>query len=207
VALGLPITHSAIVPGDDTSNLTEKIFSHTMNSLDRARRHLDVAAIECAIDLIASAQELIFIGFGASGIIAQDAQQKFPLFGVPCHAPVDFHQQFIAASMSSPETVTITISQTAKTRETIRVAQAARRAGGKVIAITGDEGPLSEFADVEIRCATFEDTDFYTPSVSRIAGLVIIDILATGAVLRSTPESRDRVRAMKANLSRMRSWL
>lgn len=205
IALGLPITHSGIKQDDSPAALSEKIFDHTISSLDRARRSLDPAAIGAAIDLLAEATDAIFVGFGASGIIAQDAQQKFPLFGIPCQAPADFHQQFIAASMSTPRTVTVAISHTGHTRETIRIAQAAQAAGGKVITITGDEGPLSAFADVDIRLSTFEDTDLLTPTVSRLAGLVVVDILATAVALRSPQGHLDRVIGMKDALARMRS--
>jgi RpiR family carbohydrate utilization transcriptional regulator len=204
VALGLPLTISAIHLNDTSSDLAEKVFSHSISSLDRARRHLDTSAIEEAIELMAGASELIFVGAGASGIVALDAQQKFPLFGIPCQAPQDYHQQFIAASMSTPRTVTIVISNTGRTRTMISVAKAAKDAGGQVIAITGDAGLLSELADIEIRVSTFEDTDFYTPSVSRLAGLVVIDILATGVALRSGTEALHRVRVMKQNLAQMR---
>jgi DNA-binding MurR/RpiR family transcriptional regulator len=205
IALGLPITHSAIRPGDSPAELSEKIFDHTISSLDRARRSLDPDAVGAAVDLLAEATDALFVGFGASGIIAQDAQQKFPLFGIPCQAPADFHQQFIAAAMSTPRTVTVAISHTGQTHETIRIAEAARAAGGKVITITGDEGPLSAHADVDIRLSTFEDTDLLTPTVSRLAGLVVIDILATAVALRSPKGRLDRVSRMKDALARMRS--
>lgn len=205
VAIGIPVASSAIGRADDTATVVDKVFTHTISSIDRARRHLDLEAVRAATELIVNASSLLFVGFGASGIIAQDAEQKFPLFGVPCHAPADYHQQFIAASMSTPRTVTVAISNTAGTHETVRVAQAARAAGGKVIALTGDEGPLSALADVELRIATFEDTDFYTPTVSRLATLVVVDVLATSVLLARPQSHVDRVREMKAALARMRS--
>jgi RpiR family carbohydrate utilization transcriptional regulator len=204
VALGLPVSFSAIDRSDDTGELVEKIFSHTISSLDRVRRLLDVASTARAIDLMSSASELIFIGFGASGIVAQDAQQKFPLFGVPCQAPADVHQQFIAVSMSRASTVTVAISNTGSTREVTAIARAAKAAGGKVLAITGAEGALSALADVEIRSSTFEDTDFYTPSVSRLGALVIVDLLATGVALRRDTDELERVRLMKERLTGFR---
>jgi RpiR family carbohydrate utilization transcriptional regulator len=136
--------------------------------------------------------------------VAQDAQQKFPLFGVPCQAPADYHQQFIAASMGGPLTVTVAISNTGRTQTTFRVAEAAKAAGGRVISITGDDGPLSELADLDIRASTFEDTDYYTPTVSRLAALVIVDILATGVAMRRGPEALDQIRTMKEQLAQMR---
>lgn len=205
VALGLPVSHSAISREDGPEELTEKVFDHTISSLDRARRRLDVAAVAAAIDLIAAAQELLFVGFGASGVIAADAQQKFPLFGVPCQAPADLHQQFIAATMGGAGTVTVAISQTGATVETIRIAEAARAAGGAVITLTGDDGALAALADVDIRISTFEDTDFYTPSVSRLAGLVVVDVLATGVALRRDPRQLHRVQRMKEQLAGFRA--
>ncbi|RKN39484.1 SIS domain-containing protein [Streptomyces hoynatensis] len=204
VALGLPVTHSAIAADDDSADLAGKIFDHTITSLDRARRNLDPEAVERAIQALFEAESILFAGLGASGIIAQDAQQKFPLFGVPCDAPADFHQQFIAASMSRPGAVTFAVSNTGHTAETLTVARAARKNGAKVIALVGNEGPLSELADITLKAVTFEDTDVYTPSTSRLAGLVVIDILATGVALRRSSEHRERVRRMKSQLAVMR---
>ncbi len=204
IALGLPVTLSAIHQDDSTDDLTEKIFSHTISSLDRARRNLDPASITTAVDLLAGASDILFVGAGASGIVAQDAQQKFPLFGVPCQAPTDYHQQFIAATMSGDSTVTVAISNTGRTQTTIRVAEAAKQAGGSVISITGDVGPLSDLADLDIRASTFEDTDYYTPTVSRLAGLVIVDILATGVAMRRGGDGLERIRVMKERLAQMR---
>lgn len=204
LALGLPVTHSSITPEDSSADLSEKIFDHTISILDRARRTLDAAAVEEAIALILGASDILFVGFGASGIIAQDAQQKFPLFGVPCQAPEDFHQQFIAATMSGPKSVTVAISNTGHTEQTMIVAEAARKAGASVISITGRTSPLSDLATVPLIARTFEDTDVYTPSTSRLAGLVVIDILATGVALRRSPEHTDAIRRMKSELASMR---
>jgi RpiR family carbohydrate utilization transcriptional regulator len=205
LALGLPVTHSAIQPSDTSQGVTEKVFSHTISSLDRARRTLDPLAVDRAVDLLTAATEIIFVGAGASGIVAQDAQQKFPLFGVPCQAPADHHQQFIAASLSVESTVVVALSHTAGTRSTIQVARAAKNAGARVIAISGASGPLTQHADLDIRVNTFEDTDIYTPTVSRLAALVVIDILAAGVAMRRGKPWSARVRAMKDDLARMRS--
>jgi DNA-binding MurR/RpiR family transcriptional regulator len=205
LALGIPVTQSAVDVDDTPADLVEKLFDHSISSLDRTRRSLDRAAVAAAIDLLAQADELIFVGFGASGIVAQDAQQRFPMFGVPCQAPVDAHQQFMAAVLAGPRTVTVAISHTGQTAETLRAARAAKQAGGSVVALTGQPGPLSELADVALLVRTFEDTDAYTPTVSRLAGLVVIDVLATGVLLRHGPPALARLNTMKEQLATMRS--
>lgn len=204
IALGLPVTLSAISENDSTDDVISKVFSHTISSLDRARRNLDSASISAAVDILLDASDIIFVGAGASGIVALDAQQKFPLFGVPCQAPTDYHQQFISATMCSPRSVVVAISNTGRTQTTFRAAQEAKRSGGRVISITGDKGPLSEVADLDIHASTFEDTDYYTPTVSRLAALVVIDILATEIAMRRGTEGLDRVRVMKEKLAQMR---
>lgn len=204
IALGLPMTLSAIDADDSLQDLTEKVFSRTISSLDRARRHLDDRVVAEAIDIVARASELIFVGAGASGIVALDAQQKFPLFGIPCQAPTDYHQQFIAASMSGPSAVVVAISNTARTQTVVRVAELAKEKGATVIAIVGDNGPLTAVADLSIHVNTFEDTDLYTPTVSRLAGLVVIDVIATGVSIRRGAAGAKRIQSMKTELSQMR---
>jgi RpiR family transcriptional regulator, carbohydrate utilization regulator len=96
--------------------------------------------------------------------------------------------------------VTVAISNSGRTRTVIDVATAAKEAGGKVVSITGSESPLSRLADVDLRASTFEDTESYTPMVSRLAALVVIDILATGVAIRGGDESMERILAMKQGL-------
>jgi RpiR family carbohydrate utilization transcriptional regulator len=205
VALGLPAENASIRRADTVPELVDKVFRRTISSLDRARRGVDLVAVEAGIGLILQASDLLFLGLGASGIVAQDAAQKFPLFGLPCQAPSDAHQQYMAASLATPGTVVVAISETAATAEVVRAAQAARAAGGHVIALTGNDGPLGQVAEVEIRCATFEDTDLFTPTVSRLAALVVIDVLASGVAVRRPPAAMERVGAMRERLSQIRA--
>jgi RpiR family carbohydrate utilization transcriptional regulator len=205
LALGVPPTQSAIAIGDGSDLLISKVFDHTITSLDRARRRLDPAAIEAAITALEGASSIIFFGFGASGIVAQDAQQKFPLFGVPCEAYVDGHQQFIAASMALPGTVCVAISNTGRTTGLLDAVEMAKGHGCTVIALTGEQSALYDLATIPVLVTTFEDTDVYTPSTSRLAALAVVDILATGVAMRRAPEHMERLRDMKAQLSDMRS--
>lgn len=204
LALGIPAMHSAISAGDQPDALVHKILDHTITSLDHVRKSIDVVAVEAAIDALAAATEILFVGFGASGIIAQDAEQKFPLFGVPCRASSDAHQQVIAASMLNPGSACVAISNTGRTRFVTDVARLARRNGATVIGITGSKNLLFEACDIGVVVSTEENTDFYTPTLSRVAALVIIDILATGVALRQSPEHLERLQQMKEQLSAMR---
>jgi RpiR family carbohydrate utilization transcriptional regulator len=205
LALGLPPTHSAIATSDTSEMLISKVFDHSITSLDRARRSLDAGRVEDAIEAILGASSVFFIGYGASGIVAQDAQQKFPLFGIPCEAYVDGHQQFIAASMSGRGAVCVAISNTGRTSSVLDAVETALEQGCVVIGIAGQPSPLLELATISLQVITFEDTDVYTPSTSRLAALAVIDVLATGVAMRRTPEHMQRLRTMKRQLSNIRT--
>lgn len=204
LALGTPATHSVLLDTDTPEAVTEKIFDYTMTSLDWARKHLDRRRIESAIAVLLEAREIEFFGFGASGIVARDAQQKFPLFGVPCGAELDSHQQFMVAAMMKPGDVAVVISNTGSSRAIIEVARTAREQGAKVIGIIGGDSPLVSYCDVPIIVETLDNTNVYTPTTSRIAALVVVDILSTGVALRRDHVHRARVADMKRRLKVMR---
>jgi len=204
LAFGVPATNSAIARDDTSEIIVDKIFAYTLASLDHTRRTLDVGRVVEAIDLMASATELVFLGHGASQIIAQDAAQKFPLFGVPCSAPADSHQQHMVACMAEKGDVITVISNTGRTASIVRLARTAKDAGASVIGIMGVESPLSDIVDVALLVETHENTDLFTPTISRIAALVLIDVLSTGVALLRTDEHVRRVQNMKASLAEMR---
>ncbi|CAN7245039.1 SIS domain-containing protein [Phyllobacterium sp. LjRoot231] len=204
LAFGTPATHSVLLDTDEPETVAEKIFDYTMTSLDWARSHLDKAALRKAIDILTQARTIEFFGFGASGIVARDAQQKFPLFGVPCGAQFDSHQQIMVASMMKPGDVAFVISNTGTTRSIIEIARIARENGAAVIGLTGSESPLSGYCDVSLVVETLENTNMYTPTISRIAALVVIDILSTSVAMRRPAEYQARIHHMKRQLSGMR---
>lgn len=204
LALGTPATHSVLSAEDDLVSVIGKIFDYTITSLDWARNHLDIAAIEEAIVLLENARAIEFFGFGASGIVARDAQQKFPLFGAPCGAQLDSHQQIMAASMMRPDDVAVVISNTGRTRSIVEIARTARGCGAKVIGITGSDSPVAAECDVALVVETLDNTNIFTPTISRIAALVVVDVLSTAVAFRRGAEHQERFREMKRRLNDLR---
>lgn len=205
LALGTPATHSAISGSDTFQVIAGKIFDYTITSLDWARSRLDNSQLAEAIELIGTARRLEFFGFGASGIVAQDAQQKFPLFDVPCGAERDLHQMTMQAGMMRKGDVAVVISNTGQTQALIKVATLARKSGAKVLGLLGNAGPLAAHCDAVLLVETLDNTDVYTPTISRLAALVMIDILSTAVALRRDSDHATRFKQMKQHLSRFRA--
>lgn len=205
LAFGRAATHSVISGTDTLGGVADKIFEYTMTSLDWARQHLDRAALAQGVDMLVGATSIEFFGFGASAIVAMDAQQKFPLFGVPCRAQSDCHQQIMTASMMRPDDVVVVISHTGRTRQIVEAAEVARASGGRVLAIVGAAGPVSAASHVALIVETLDNTNVYTPTTSRVAALVMIDILSTAVALRREREHVGRLDRMKRRLNDFRS--
>lgn len=204
LAFARTTSHTAITGDDDLGTIITKIFDYNLSNLNWAQGRLDQKSIGMAVEILAEARRIEFFGFGASGIVAQDAQQKFPLFGVPCGAPTDPHQVYMTAEMLEPGDVAVGISNTGSTREVLSALHVARANGAKTIGITGHDSPLLEHCDIHLMVETLENTDLYTPTVSRLSHLVIIDILSTAVSLRRDTAHHDRITKMKSRLAHMR---
>jgi RpiR family carbohydrate utilization transcriptional regulator len=204
LAFARTTSHSAITAEDDLPVIIAKIFDFNLSNLNWVRSKLDPASMANAVAALVAARRIEFFGFGASGIVAMDAQQKFPLFGVPCGALTDGHQMFITAAMLDEGDVVVSISNTGQTREVIQATRLARERGARTIGITGTQSPLLRYCDIGIVSETLENTDLYTPTISRLSALVVIDILSTAVSLARDERHQDRVADMKRHLAEMR---
>ena len=101
----------------------------------------------------------------------------------------------MTATMMGPGDVAVIISNTGRTRSILNVARIARESGAQVIGITGSQ----------LIVETLDNTDIYTPTISRIAAPVIIDILSTAVALGREDDRLARFQLMKRRLSDLRT--
>jgi RpiR family transcriptional regulator, carbohydrate utilization regulator len=205
LAFARTTSHSAIAPSDDLAEIIGKIFDFNLSNITWVRAHLDPAAIAAAVAALAHAARIEFFGMGASGIVALDAAQKFPLFGAPCSAQTDGHQMLMAASMLRQGDVAVGISNTGQTEEVVRALRVAGERGATTIGITGGQGPLTSFCAIPIVAETLENTNVFTPTVSRLSAMIVIDILSTAVSLARSTADQERIAAMKRLLAAVRS--
>jgi RpiR family carbohydrate utilization transcriptional regulator len=205
LAFARTTSHAAIDPTDDLSDIIGKVFDFNLANITWTRANLDPAAVAAAVAALAAAPRIEFFGMGASGIVAHDAAQKFPLFGVPCTAQTDGHQMLMAAAMLGPGDAAVGISNTGQTAEVVRAMRIARSRGATTIAVTGGPGPVLDAAAIAIRAETLENTNIFTPTVSRLSAMIVVDILSTGVSLSRGPAGQERLVEMKRLLSAVRS--
>lgn len=207
---GVPFVHRAVDEADKAGDLVVKVIDNTVAAMLRYRKAAASQSVERAIAALAQAgrggHRIEFHGVGNSGIVAQDAQHKFFRLGVSSAAISDGHVQVMSATMLKSGDCVVIISNSGRSRDLLDVAAIARRKGATVIAITASGSPLAlevQHGAQHILLAADhpEDADRYSPMVSRLLHLLIIDILSTGVALRlGSARMRPMLQEIKKNL-------
>jgi RpiR family transcriptional regulator, carbohydrate utilization regulator len=193
-----------VAADDDAAAYSQKVFDTVIASLIAVRNQLDSSQLERAVDVLARARTIEFYGFVASGAVAVDAQNKFFHFAAPCVAYTDLHMQLMSAAALSPHDVVVAISHTGRTRELLESVRLARESGATVIGVTPAGSPLASVCSMVIDVEVRENTDVYMPTLSRIAHLLVMDVLAVGVALRGGAQAAQRLRRMKSALQARR---
>jgi RpiR family carbohydrate utilization transcriptional regulator len=205
---GVPFVHRAVDEDDKSGDIVVKVIDNAVSALLKYRNNAAGNAFERAIEALASScrkgRRIEFYGVGNSGIVAQDAQHKFFRLGVAASAVSDGHVQVMSATMLQPGDCAVIISNSGRSRDLLDAAEIARRKGATTIVITASGSPLahasSSGSHVLLAADHPEDYDRYSPMVSRLLHLVIIDILTTGVALRLGAELRPMLAEIKRNL-------
>lgn len=188
-----------VTPTDSPRTIGRKVVAAAAQSLAALERQLDAAQLGRAIDLLLVARRIDFYGCGASAIVAADAHHKFFRMNIPTHAYADSHMQVMSAATLSAGDAVVAISNTGRSRELSEAVRIARGFGATVIALTASGSPLAGQVDIPICIDLPEDTGFVTPMTSRLAHLVVIDMLAV-AVAARRPNASGRLADIKQAL-------
>ena len=206
---GVPFVHRAVDDDDKAGDIVVKVIDNAVAALLRYRNAAAPQSIERAITALAAAcqggHRIEFYGVGNSGIVAQDAQHKFFRLGVMAAAVTDGHMQVMSATMLGPGDCAVIISNAGRSKDLLDIDQIARRKGASVIVITASGSGLAQMAlshpnHVLLAVDHPEDYDRYSPMVSRLLHLMVIDILTTAVALRLPGELRPMLQEIKKNL-------
>ena len=205
---GVPFVHRSVDEDDKSADIIVKVIDNAVSALLKYRNAAATHAFERAIGALTHAglngHRIEFYGVGNSGIVAQDAQHKFFRLGVHAQAVSDGHVQVMSATMLVPGDCAVIISNSGHSRDLLDVAEIARKRGATLIVITASDSPLAQFTQSanQILLAVDHPEDFerYSPMVSRLLHLMVIDILTTAVALRLPGELRATLQDIKRNL-------
>ena len=208
VSEGVPFIHRSVDADDKTADVAVKVIDNTVAAFLKYRNDASSFVIDQAVQALAqthsSGKRIEFYGVGNSGIVAQDAQHKFFRLGMNTIAYSDGHMQVMSASMLGQGDCVVVISNSGRTRDLMDACDIARKRGATTIVITASGSPLATAGQIHLTADHPESYDRYSPMVSRLLHLLIIDILATTVALRIGETLQPALREMKNNLRNKR---
>ena len=208
VSEGVPFIHRSVDVDDKTNDVAVKVIDNTVAAFLKYRNDASSFALDQAVQALAethaTGKRIEFYGVGNSGIVAQDAQHKFFRLGMNTIAYSDGHMQVMSASMLGKGDCVVVISNSGRTRDLMDACDIARKRGATTIVITASGSPLATAGQIHLTADHPESYDRYSPMVSRLLHLLIIDILATTVALRIGESLQPALREMKNNLRNKR---
>ncbi|KZZ51001.1 transcriptional regulator [Thalassolituus sp. HI0120] len=204
MAVANNIGQFAIVEDDSIEDICDKIADTTIQRLHQVKSQLKSKQIALAANALSTASRVEFYGFGASGAVATDAQHKFFRLQVATAAYSDPHMQSMSAVTLGENDVVVAISQSGRTKDLLHTVQLAQQHGAQVVSLAPANTSLSLAADLPIHINIEEDTEQFTPMTSRIAHLMIIDMLAVAVTQRRGPEFAEHLNAIKRSIKSLR---
>jgi RpiR family carbohydrate utilization transcriptional regulator len=194
------LVHADVRHGDDANDILAKVMGASIRELSALQRSLDPNCIARAVATLAAAQRIDFYGIGASGIVVDDAQNKFFRLGVPCATYRDAPTMLQAAAIADARHAVLAVSKTGTSAPVVEACRQAAGNGAGVIAITSPLSPLAAVAGTVILLDVREDTSVYTPMSSPLAQLAVLDVLQVAYALALGPRGIDMLQRSKVAL-------
>lgn len=168
-----------VEPNEAFKDILEKVTANTMQTLKETVDIMNYTNLGAAVRSMIEAKSIIFVGFGASYIAAQDAEQKFLRINKQVHSYSDAHMAATAIANKGPKDVVVGISFSGETSEVAKLLELAKIKGTKTISITKyGISPVVKFSDIPLYISASKEATFRSGATSsRIAQLHVIDIL------------------------------
>ena len=194
------LLHTDVTAGDTTKDILFKVIGKSVQEMNSLLSRLDAVVLDEAAVALLKAERISFFGMGASGIVAEDAHNKFFRLGISCHCYRDRPTLLQAAAIAGQNDAVIAISKIGSQSAVVQATQLARENGATTIGLTSPLSPLSENCDFPILIDINEDTGYYTPMSSRLVQLAVLDVLQVTLALKLGQEAIDKQERAKAIL-------
>jgi DNA-binding MurR/RpiR family transcriptional regulator len=179
-------------PRDTIEDISRKLAFQEARAVEETASTLDHAEVERVVDAVSGAPVVDVYGSASSGLAAQDLQQKLHRIGYQANAWTDAHLALTSAAVLPSGAVAIAFSHSGETEEAISALQISAGRGAFTVAVTNfPDSPLAEASDAVLTTVSRETRFRYGAMSSRMAQLMIVDIIFIGVAQRNP----DRVSA------------
>ncbi len=184
------LVYDDVTKKDSIKGIVEKIVSINTKTLQDTKKVIDMKQVERAISAIEKAKKIDIYCAGGSYVAAESARLRFYRIGKQCVVYNDPNQQAVSASLLGPEDVALGISNSGRTVSTVNSLKCAAESGAQTICITNfSESPITHYSDIILFTSTQDSAFFQESMVSRIAQIIVIDILYAGLAVKNFKDS------------------
>ena len=176
--------HQDVLRTDSAAEAVAKVLDNEVRALIDLRGQAARLPFEAVADRLARARQILFVGVGASGLVAADACHKFFRLGLPCAYASDEQSLLQRAAVLHDGDLFFAISHSGNNPRLLDAMTLAGERAATRIALTEPASPLADAVDLAFACHVPEDTGVYTPMSSRLAHLAVLDALQVVLALR-----------------------
>lgn len=199
------ITDEIIHQKDGLSEIVEKNKRNLINSIERLYALMDLELIEKSVDAIDSAKKVYLFGVGASGIVCYDINYKLSRIGKDVVFNNDIHLQLVNLNFITKEDACVCVSYSGNTKETVLVAEIAKKAGAKTVGICCyGRNELSKICDITLRVPHDERELRLGAISSRNTTLTLLDMIYLAISHRHYPEVLEDIEATRNLIKKLR---
>lgn len=188
--------------GDDI----DLVFTNAMNTLSLTKHLINHTMVERAAEMMFHGRRILIFGIGGSNIIALDAFHKFIRLGLDCVIADDYHMQLMLASQTKSDCVALVFSHTGTNMDTLAIAEELKRNDCTVVVVTnGGRSTLARMADVVLPVAVASTSYISEAFTSRIAQLLVVDLLYVALAKLLGEESVEHIEAMRNTIAKRKT--
>lgn len=199
------ITDEIIHPKDGLCEIVEKNKRNLVKSIEKLYALMDMELIEKSIDAIDLAKKVYLFGVGASGIVCYDINYKLSRIGKDVVFNNDIHLQLVNLNFITKEDACVCVSYSGNTKETVLVAEIAKKAGAKTVGICCyGKNELSKICDITLRVPHDERELRLGAISSRNTTLTLLDTIYLAITHRHYPEVLHDIEATRDLIKRLR---
>ena len=190
---------------DGLEEIIEKNKRNIVNSIEKLYALMDMDLMKQAIDAIDSARKIYLFGVGASGIVCYDINYKLSRIGKDVVFNNDIHLQLVNLNFIKKEDTCVCISYSGNTRETVLVAEIAKKAGAKTVGICCyGKNELSNICDIALRVPQDERELRLGAISSRNTTLTLLDMIYLAITHRHYPDVLQDIESTRDLIKKLR---
>ncbi|MCT4706708.1 MurR/RpiR family transcriptional regulator [Enterobacteriaceae bacterium H16N7] len=165
---------------DSRNDVAQKIALTVDTTMKETIGLLDMNVIHPVVDRFLTANRVLFVGFGASGLSAMEARDKMNRQGIDSEAYTDRFTMTLKLANLKPEDLVVAFSHSGETPEVVNAFILAKKAGAGCLAIThSPNSPLTELADTFLLTCGSAGPYQGESIATRISQLFMIEFLCT----------------------------